>query len=280
MADPTFAELVSMRVVLRLPGMERADVTPGLIYKTAGEARLEADIYRPAGGVGEPPPPVVVLVHGGPVPAGSRPQKMGAYVSTGQLLAASGMAAVAFNHRFSAPRMLVEAAGDILDLVGYVRANARVLGVDPDRIALWFYSGGGPFLSLALRDRLPFMKALVAYYPILDLRERAPGEMRGGHDDLDDEIRLAFSPAYHIAASGFPAPPLLIARAGRDNPWLKGTVDRFVAAALTADATLDVLNHPEGRHAFDILNDDDRSREILSRTLTFLRDRLLSSPQA
>jgi acetyl esterase/lipase len=274
MADPSFAELVKMRVVLRLPDMERADVTAGLIYKTAGEARLEADVYRPANGSGEAPPPLVVLVHGGPVPAGSRPRKMGAYVSTGQLLAASGMAAVAFNHRFSAPGMLIEAAGDILDLVGYVRANARGLGVDPDRMALWFYSGGGPFLSLALRGRLPFVKALVAYYPILDLRERAPGEMRGGRDDLDDEIRLDFSPAYHIAASGFSTPPLLVARAGRDNPWLLATIDRFVAAALAANVPIDVLNHPEGHHAFDILDDDARSREILVRTLAFLKERL------
>jgi len=39
-------------------------------------------------------------------------------------------------------------------------------------------------------------------------------------------------------------------------------------------ATLDLLNHPEGRHGFEILDDDARSRQIIRRTLDFLRDRL------
>jgi len=274
MSDPTFAEFVKMRVVLRLPGMEKAAARVGLVYKTIGETRLEADIYRQGDAPADARLPVVFLIHGGPVPAGSRPQKMGAFVSTGELLAASGFAAVAFNHRFYAPGLLTEAAGDIRDLIAFVRGKAADFSVDPERVGLWFYSGGGPFLSLALREKLPFVKAMAAFYPILDLRERAPGEERGGPNDLDDETRLAFSPAAQIAAAAAWAPPLLIARAGRDNPWLLGTVDRFVAAALAANATIDVLNHSAGRHAFDILDDDARSREILARTLAFFKDRL------
>ena len=65
---------------------------------------------------------------------------------------------------------------------------------------------------------------------------------------------------------------LLIARAGLDNPWLNGTIDRFVQQALDVGASLDLMNHPAGRHSFDILDDDLRSREIIRRTLAFLRD--------
>ena len=50
--------------------------------------------------------------------------------------------------------------------------------------------------------------------------------------------------------------------------------DRFVQEALARNAPIDVLNHPEGRHGFDILDDDDRSREVIARTLEFLRARL------
>jgi hypothetical protein len=34
------------------------------------------------------------------------------------------------------------------------------------------------------------------------------------------------------------------------------------------------MNHPTGRHGFDILDDDARSREIIARTLDFLKARL------
>jgi hypothetical protein len=39
-------------------------------------------------------------------------------------------------------------------------------------------------------------------------------------------------------------------------------------------ASLDLMNHPAGRHGFDILDNDARSREIIRRTLAFLRDHL------
>jgi hypothetical protein len=37
---------------------------------------------------------------------------------------------------------------------------------------------------------------------------------------------------------------------------------------------LDLLTHPEGRHGFDILDDDERTRAILRHTVEFLRGRL------
>jgi acetyl esterase/lipase len=65
-----------------------------------------------------------------------------------------------------------------------------------------------------------------------------------------------------------------VARAGLDSPWLNAGLDRFVERALAAGATIDLLNHPHGRHAFDVLDDDPRSRQIIRRTLAFLQDHL------
>jgi len=65
--------------------------------------------------------------------------------------------------------------------------------------------------------------------------------------------------------------PILIARAGLDNPVLNGGVDRFVQEALSKNASLDLCNHPTGHHGFDILDDNDRSREIIKRTIEFIR---------
>lgn len=44
--------------------------------------------------------------------------------------------------------------------------------------------------------------------------------------------------------------------------------------SLLGGAPLELLNHPKGRHAFDILDDDDRSREIIARTFDFLKTHL------
>src|SRR5512139_139848 len=133
--------MVRMRVVLRVPGMDATDVQRDVVYRTAGGQPLRMDVYTPAG-----PPrtrPAVLLVHGGPIPR-TGAKNMGVFVSYGELLAASGFVAVTFDHRFLAPDRLHDASEDVAAAVGYVRSEAATLSVDPDRLALWAFSGGGP----------------------------------------------------------------------------------------------------------------------------------------
>jgi hypothetical protein len=74
------------------------------------------------------------------------------------------------------------------------------------------------------------------------------------------------------------APPILVARAALDNAWLNGTIDRFLQKGLDHGASLDLLNHAQGRHGFDILDNDARSRQIIRRTIEFLQDHLTPTP--
>lgn len=39
--------------------------------------------------------------------------------------------------------------------------------------------------------------------------------------------------------------------------------------ALAGNAPLELMNHSAGRHGFDILDDDERSREIIARAVAF-----------
>jgi acetyl esterase/lipase len=267
---PPFEEIVKMRVVHRIPGMDAVAVRRALVYKTAGETRLEMDHYAPPGLKPGERRPAVVFVHGGPVPPGSKPKGMGVYLSYGELAAASGLVAVTFDHRFDAPGRLVEAAGDVADLLAHVRKDAEALQVDPDRIAVWAFSGGGPLLAPLLAERPPWLRAVAAFYAMLDIQTPPPGQP----DALGAEMRRRFSPVAHLGPGARPLPPLFVARAGLDHPFLNAAADRFVQEALARNAPIDFLNHPEGRHGFDILDDDDRSREIIARTLEFLRARL------
>jgi acetyl esterase/lipase len=264
--NPTFQEMIRMRVVFSVPGMDSVSVRRDLVYKTADGQPLRMDVYSPSG----PPQsrPAVILIHGGPIPR-TGAKNMGVFVSYGELLAASGFVAVTFDHRFLAPDRLADAGEDVRDLVAHVRKSADVLRLDSDRVALWAFSGGGPLLAAPLSDRPAWLRALVAYYPILDLQEPPPGNNPGA----STEVRQAFSPIRSLG-DGRSAPPIFVARAGLDDPWLNGSIDRFVRAALDNGATLDLLNHPEGRHSFDILDDVPRSKQIIRRTLAFLKDHL------
>jgi dienelactone hydrolase len=272
--NPSFEEMTRLPLVYGIPGMDRTAVRRDVAYKTAGEtsshdpAPLLMDVYSP-GGSEQARLPAVVLIHGGPVPD-ARPKDWGMFTSYGRLLAASGFVAVTFNHGFSGPERLWAAAADVDGAIAYVRANADELGIDPDRIGLWAFSGGGPFLSAAMRDRPPFVRALVAFYAILDLRAKPPGASAA----VTDEMRRDLSPLVHLGAEGTGMAPICIARAGLDHPLLNGPMDRFVQEALARNLTLDVMNHATGRHGFDILDDDARSREIIARTLDFLKARL------
>ena len=65
---------------------------------------------------------------------------------------------------------------------------------------------------------------------------------------------------------------LLLVRAGRDEcPGLNQALDVFISRALGANLPLTVVNHPTGPHAFDLLDDTDKSREVIRVTLEFLR---------
>ena len=269
---PPFEQLIRMEIVYRVPGMADTAVRNDIPYTAPGGEALTMDVYQPSGSCSAWGWPVVLMVHGGPVPMlGAK--NMGVFTSYGRLLAASGFVAVIFNHRFLAPERLSDAGADVEAAARYVRDHAADLSIDGKRLGIWAFSGGGPLLSLALRERGLGARAVVAYYAALDLQEKPPGASAA----LSDDVRRDFSPVHHVKAGAGKTPPILVARAGLDHPFLNASIDRFVHEALAVNASLDLMNHPDGRHGFDILDDDARSREIIARTLEFLRLRLATA---
>jgi acetyl esterase/lipase len=268
---PPFEEMVKMRVVYTLPGMEAARVQRTVAYRMAGEppVPLNMDVYAPADLAEGERRPAVIFVHGGPVPAGASSKDMGVFVSYGELAAASGLVGVTFNHRFTSPAMAPEADKDVAELVAHVRKNAGDFGIDKDRIAIWAFSGGGLFLARWIAEPPEYVRALVSYYAVLDIREPPPGQP----DKLSSDVRAKLSAVARLPLSTRPV-PLLIARAGQDNPYINATVDAFVAEALKQNAPFELLTHPDGRHGFDILDDDARTRQIVGRTLAFVKTSL------
>ncbi|MFI8895713.1 alpha/beta hydrolase [Streptomyces paradoxus] len=194
------------------------------------------DLYVPDG---DGPRPAVVFVHGGPVPAGARPspREWPTLVGYARLAAAEGMIGVTLDHRLHDIADYDRAAADIAAAVELVRADARV---DADRIALWFFSGGGLLTTDWLTRPPAWLRCLAASYPIL-----APLPAWG-------MAGSRFHPARAVEQAG--TLPVVLLRAGREAPEIAATVHAFVTAAGDSGARLELVDVPNGFHGFETLN--------------------------
>jgi acetyl esterase/lipase len=263
---PWLREFAFKRIVYSVPEMTRVKVAKNQIYKRASSEELKMDVYSLPG---KQRRPAVVFIHGGRIPRNllTTPKDWGAYVSLGQLVAASGFVGVTFNHRFYAWESLTDSQSDVMDLIAYVRDNAESLGVEKDRIILWALSAGGIFLSQPLQQSPPYIRSIIAYYSELDLQN----QRKAAPASVTDETLREFSPVHHLGNKEKNVPPIFIARAGLDDKELNDGIDRFVQLALSRNLTVEVVNHATGHHAFDIEDNNERSREIIKRTIEFIK---------
>jgi acetyl esterase/lipase len=259
---------LSRRIIYPVTGAGEATVRRGLKYRGDEDPRLLMDVYVPRTAPSSARLPAIVFIPGGPIPPEMlAPREWGFFISYGELAVASGLVGVVFNHRLHAPTDYETAQADVTAAVDYVRKHADDLGIDPDRLALWAFSGGGPLLSECLRTSPPYVRCLVAFYAVMDLRRFVGPDADAAR--LERAARL--SPAVQVAGT---RTPIFVARAGLDTAGLNESIDTFVSQALSANVSLDVANHPAGHHAFDVLDDNVRSREIIARALEFVRARV------
>lgn len=270
---PLEAEIdpLRQRIYYPIPGADRVQ-RQTLSYKTAQGTDLPLHVYTPAGLGATERRPAIVFIHGGPIPKETSPPDWAFFQSYGELAAASGFVGVTFKHRLYEPESYEQAASDLAAALAHVRSHAAALHVDPDRLALWAFSGGGSLLASALAAPVPWVRCVVSYYGIVDLRP-APAGLRA---KLAKGIETGMSPVYQVeqANDAKRLPPGLVARAGLDDDWINQGVDAFVRAALAKGLTLDLLTHPRGRHGFEILDDTNRTREVIAATLAFVRHHL------
>ncbi|MER8029820.1 alpha/beta fold hydrolase [Streptomyces bauhiniae] len=206
------------------------------------ERREHVDLYLPDA---QEACPAVVFVHGGPLPAGIRPTPRDWPALTGyaSLAAQLGCAGVTLDHRLHAPGDLERAAEDVSAAVDLVRAHPRV---DGDRVALWFFSGGGPLAAPWLSAPPPWLRCLAANYPLL--------EPLPGHGTDGDRFR----PAAAVRAAG--DLPVVLTRVGLEDPMLDATVEGFLDAAGECGAEVEVVAAPHCRHGFETLDHTDEAR--------------------
>ena len=244
-------DLAQTRVVVRFPAMDRVTVREKIVFKSVDGIDLAMDLYAPPGGG---PRPAVVLVSGGTDVRG-----WGLYKDYGRIVGASDVVAVIPDKRFQGPQGIEQGAQDTLDLLAHLRANAATYNIDADRICMWTFSAGGSLAQLGI-DPKNKLSCVVAYY---GLGQAGPRLALRTHADT--------------------MPPLLIVRAGRDNPNTNNAIDAFASLALGLNAPVTVLNYPAGVHAFEVQDQRPEPKEpaniaeterILRTTMHWIRERL------
>ncbi|MCI0719341.1 MAG: alpha/beta hydrolase [Acidobacteria bacterium] len=265
---PWLDDVARRRIVLTVPGMKEARVTRNVAYRAVEGTSLLMDVYRRKSVRSSDRLHAVIFIHGGCLPANlaTTPKDWGDYQSLGELVAANGLVGIAFNHRFFESWDSLQRSQDDLEaLLAFLQKNAARFNIDPKHLTLWAFSGGGPLLTSAICSPRQSITSLVNYFGILDLKP-----FRESGERISDETVERFSPVSCMAAS--PAhPPILIARAGKDRPTFNASVDAFVSRALERNLSITLVNHANGRHGFEIYDDDDRSREILLQTVEFIK---------
>jgi acetyl esterase/lipase len=241
------------------PQIDRAQVE---VYKNAGDARLKVWIVSPEGHSSSDRRPAIVFFFGGGWSGGTPKQ----FEQQSKHLAGRGMVAIMADYRVMSRHnaLVPDCLQDAKSAIRWVRANAKRLGVDPNRIAAGGGSAGGhlaaatatvpgleePGADLAISSR---PNALVLFNPALIL---APAP-EAGFEPVGqpwDRIRKQFGPdptavsPYHHIKKG--APPALILHGRADKTVPYQTAEAFAKKMTALGNRCELEGYDEQPHGF------------------------------
>lgn len=256
----------TVRVVYQTPAMEKVTIKQDIVYKTKDGKNLTFDLYYPPDFKGKISLPVVILVLGYSDDVFKSSLKNWAvYKDWAKIFASSGMAAVNYS--------TLQPAADTFDLIQHIRENGEELKLDGDTIGIWSCSANViTALSVIMDERADYLKCAALYYGIMATPDRK------FHETIMKLREMAnFSVEGLDKIKNFHTDlPLLVVRAGKDREDINQTLDHYVSQAITNNIPLTFVNYNNGQHSFDVMDDNDRSREIIEQTIKFMKSHLLS----
>ncbi|MFH8623628.1 dienelactone hydrolase family protein [Streptomyces vietnamensis] len=205
------------------------------------------------------PRPAIVFVHGGPIDPDRRPtpRDTPCFLGYGRYAAGAGVVGVTVDLRLHGLVDYPRAAQDLAEAVEQVRADPRV---DGDRIALWFFSTGGLLTADWLAAPTPWLRCVAANYPAL---APLPGW---------EAVESRFRPVDTVGTAD--GPPVVLTRAGLEHEVIAATVEEFLTAAKERGADVEIIDAPNGHHAFELVDPTDESRAVLERSMRAVLARL------
>jgi acetyl esterase/lipase len=140
-----------------------SDTTSTFIYKTVGRCELHLDVHTTPG---HPPMPAVLWIHGGGMILGSRRMLP---AGQAQRYLEAGFAIIAVDYRLAPESNLRSILADLEDAYSWIQNHGKLMGIDPDRIALVGHSAGGYLAIFGGTYLTPTPKAIVSLYGYGDI---------------------------------------------------------------------------------------------------------------
>lgn len=251
------------KIVYSTKAMDDVVVKRGINYLETAASSLTLDIYYPPNKDQTTLLLEVIFVFGYPDSViqkklGVKLKEMGQYTSWGKLIASSGVAAITYESR--------DPEKNIKQLFEYITNRSKELMIDPNRIGIWSCSGNAPMaLSLFAADIK--IKCGVFYYGFMI---EPPGDNKAS--EVAKKVGFVYPDILKNPNLLHWDIPTLVVKAGKDNvPNIQPTIDNFVSLSLSHNSPIEFINYPNGQHAFDVSDDNNNSREIIKRTVEFIR---------
>lgn len=237
----------ALAVSLAAPAAASAQTTkivPDVVYGHKDGMALTFDVFEPAAPNGAG---ILYMVSGGWV---SRWRDPGQAQSGYAQLLDAGFTVFAVRHGSSPRYNVADAVDDVTRANSYIHAHAREWGVDPGRLGVTGGSAGG-HLSLVLgnngTDASNRLRAVVAYYPPVDLRQwRGPSE-RYPALDFPEEDGERISPILQVSPDD---PPTLLIHGTADRTVPISHSERAYAAFREAGVETDYIVMEGAGHGF------------------------------
>lgn len=215
------------------------------IYREVGDVALKMRIYKPVDWKSSDRRPAIVFFFGGGWASGNPKQ----FHEHSLHLAAKGMLALAADYRVKKKHGTgpADSLEDAKAAIQWVRANAKKLGVDPQRVAAGGGSAGGHLAAatatVGTGSQVP--DALILFNPALDLIYN-PDYPKKWHSTIKEFRKL--SPFHTLDAS---LPPTVIFHGTGDSIVPHESIEAFVAKANKLQAKDVVLHsYPDRPHGF------------------------------
>lgn len=243
------AKAKGQAIRVKIPGMDRVQVA-SMTY--APDRGLE--VYYPEGYDFSHPKGFVILFNGiddeeQVVADDGAPFKdLGMTVSWALAIAATGIPAVTYDS-FEPAQARHSPPASTARLLAYLRDRAGSLGLDPGRIGFLVPGHVARNLQLALADPQaawgPELRCAVLNWPVVD--------------------------AAVLPTARF---PILVVKPDRAGPGVRFALDDWVAALLAKGYPVEVHHVPSGSQSYEMINDNEDTRQAVARILDFLATRL------